>query len=450
MLPNVIVSPGPPRPARREKALIVIDQLGLASFAGRAHAVHLGYIPRTTPVGHATISTGQLPSAHGIQGREWFVRQGAGLTRRDINDLPLGAFDPAHSALLAASSMSRAIRARSRDARIVVAAAKAFIPFLFGASDSDVCVYPTDVRPRRTSPSSQPVLAVRVHPFTAAGSATVARCRAWLYSRMLVLVMRIDPQGTLAFRNAAGGILELHWRVSPPLVARAAWLAAIDRWGPEIDRCYGEMAAYLLGNLDGPSDGYLIHSWFSTDMRAHLHGNTHGDYHDAVDHALRYAAQLAATGSVVAITSDHGGRPTPQHLGWNGAQATDHLGNQILLRGAAQILLSGDHLVGYDLGGHGCPVEYWDGARLRAAALPPRLIVDSFAPSQMPAWLTLPRITEKFGDPALVNGGDHGACVDQGTLSGIDDTVPALVMGPAAQAAMPNRLHEVAGWFLGL
>jgi len=119
------------------KALVVVDQLPFAAlpsdvlrwpFLAKAGRVALGYVPRTTPVGHATISTGLMPADHRIQGREWYMAAGGQLLRMMVDDLPQGALDPRVARPLARHALARRIRSSNPDAGIVITAAKAFIP----------------------------------------------------------------------------------------------------------------------------------------------------------------------------------------------------------------------------------------------------------------------------------------------------------------------------------
>ena len=137
-----------------DRALLVLDQVSRPTLdtelatqgLGRSSPVALDYIPRTTPVGHATISTGAPPSIHRVQGRTWYEH--TSLTKHEVKNAvslvrpgPTSTFD-----YLARNSL--ADKLRTAEVKSVVAvAAKDFIPYLFGAWDCDVIVYPFDVFP---------------------------------------------------------------------------------------------------------------------------------------------------------------------------------------------------------------------------------------------------------------------------------------------------------------
>jgi hypothetical protein len=438
------------------KALIVVDQLpfdALAdfhrqfAFVAGAQPLRLGYVPRTTPVGHATLSTGTLPVTHGVQGRVWYRSHGSALQPHDINDLPLGNFDKTHAASLQAASIVQALRTAAPDASIVVAAAKAFLPFLFGAEASDVAVYPTDVRPKDIGRGDERIV-VLVRPFTQRGIVAVQSEAPSLLQNMVNLVAGVDPTTRVEW-NRDGDTFELHW-VFPGKNNLGRWRSIVEAHGPTIDRFYGESALRLLDALGGTTR-YFLQSWFSTDMRGHFNGRAHPLYADAVARALTFVADVANRGYAVVATSDHGGRTTPRHLRFVGGVAEDGSGVRIPLRPASHVVLSGDHLVGYDANVTApMYLEYWDGTRLTKAIARPRLIADSFAPGQCPAWMLLPRIDEKYSDRGGGGGGDHGACVDGGVVSDIDDEVPLLLVGTHPPKGWPNRLHEVKAWFLSL
>lgn len=130
------------------KTLLIVDQLRYdvaRRFFTNATPIRLDYIPRATPVGHATISTGTTPSVHGVQGRKfWNHRLGRCL---NLGQLPL---DPGWGGLsnLRGRTLFERIRSESPGRGLVCVAAKAFIPFLFGAWAADICVYPATVRPK--------------------------------------------------------------------------------------------------------------------------------------------------------------------------------------------------------------------------------------------------------------------------------------------------------------
>lgn len=217
---------GVPRTGRaRARALVIVDQLGYDAvptdsarwpFVSSPRQLTLGYIPRTTPVGHATISTGAVPSVHLIQGREWC--HAAISQPLNIDELPRGGLDPRIAIPLRRRSLAHRIRSTEPSARIVIAAAKAFIPFLFGAEDADVSIYPTDTKPRADS-RGQNRLVICVDPRSPAGDAALHRRALEAFTHTEALVRALAPGSTIEFRMRQR-ILELHWIV-PSALAEA-------------------------------------------------------------------------------------------------------------------------------------------------------------------------------------------------------------------------------------
>jgi hypothetical protein len=120
------------------------------------------------------------------------------------------------------------------------------------------------------------------------------------------------------------------------------------------------------------------------------------------------------------------------------------------VRPALHTVLSGDHLVGYGAVPPVTPVvEHWDGRTRAPVAMPPGTLAASFSAEQMPAWLLLPGLDEKYGHVGLLNGGDHGACVGSAGLSDVDGVVPLMDVGRVPQT-WPTRLEGVQQWFLNL
>lgn len=443
----------------KARALVIVDQLGFDAvptnsarwpFVASPHRLTLGYIPRTTPVGHATISTGAVPSLHLIQGREWC--HSAVPHPLNIDDLPRGRLDPRIAIPLGRRSLARRIRNSDPRARIVIAAAKAFIPFLFGADDADVSIYPTETKPQKDT-QGRYRLVICVDPRSSPGNASLHRRALDVFAQTQRFVRSLAPGSGLEFRMRHR-ILELHWIVPSALASPSAWRDLVVDHGPDIDAYYGNVAQLFaadLGSQDDDAPTYLIHSWFSTDMRAHVLNPSHARYRQAVEASMDHVASLHRAGYTVAVTSDHGGRATPELVTWHKGVARDRSGATIPTRPAHRIILSGDHLVGYDAAPAPHPIiEYWNGAALRTVALEPTILAASFARDQMPSWLLLPRHDEKFGGIGLINGGDHGACVDpRGRVSDVDDGVPLFVAGPSP-STFPSRLDEVAAWFIGL
>jgi hypothetical protein len=442
------------------KALIVIDQVGydqlkphLKDLPTGAHVVplRLGYIPRTTPVGHTTISTGKLPFEHRVQGRVWFKRIGGALLPQDIDTLPIGSFDTVHRTELFDGCLARTIRRHNREARIVTVAAKAFIPFLIGGTDSDVLLYPTDTKPQLDDEGNWRVI-VRVHPRTSAGVESVRRKHRWVLQQVKDLVKRHDPKGdvTGSWDPDDPTVYEIDWVLSPEFPVRKFKDVVLD-YGWTFDEAYARVGNELLDDLEGDAPKFFLQSWFSTDMVGHLVGNSDPRYAAAVKHALLHVETLHRAGYLVVATSDHGGRCTSEVLLFEDGKATDPAGIPIELPSGAQVVRSGDHLVGYELAApRDLVVESWDGSRRRSVTLQPGISQASFASDQAPSWLLLPKLHQRYAEKREKGGGDHGACAHDDTLSDVDDVVPLLTLGATNPPPPPSALDGVAAYFMSL
>lgn len=102
----------------RRSALLIVDQVSYSAFSEERrrlplsalqawHKVRLGYVPRTTPTGHATISTGLVPAEHMVQGRNWYARNGIGWASRSVDDIVSGCLPLSDLQFLRARSLTR-------------------------------------------------------------------------------------------------------------------------------------------------------------------------------------------------------------------------------------------------------------------------------------------------------------------------------------------------------
>lgn len=446
--------------ARRPAALLIVDQLGYDDFQalvgsrhGNATPVNLPYIPRTTPVGHATISTGQIPLVHGVHGRVWHLNVNGGLVGRDIDGLPDGVFDPqAYQRILGASLVTR-IRQRHPDAAIVVTAAKGFIPFLLGGERADIYLYPPTTFPTYTGSDFR--ISVYLRWGTKKGEQALQRMTQSVATLWRTLVGRIAPGCVVAFRWTATE-MELQW-VLPPAANFGVgryWRALIGAHASEIDEFYSSVATTLLADLHSDDWKVLIQSWFSTDTFGHFFGTSSAEYRDALDRAMAFALQLSNKNFAVAVTSDHGGtamRRANRYDASSGLAAAPQ-GMSISIPGGAQrIVLSGDHLVGYSTSAPGQPhASFWNGTTSSPAVIPQHIAWQSFGGAHTPLWLLLPLETERFAD-SYRRGGDHGASVTaNGTLSEVDGRVPWLTLGVWSPPQPPATLEQVARVFMSL
>lgn len=446
------------------KALLIIDQLPFESlklvrqthsFVADAVSVPLDYIPRTTPVGHATISTGEMPAEHRVQGRTWFS---GGANRHRIEDICRGQLDAAIGGRIRERSLINRIRLSDREAFIIVVAAKAFIPHLLGCHASDLAFFPTDVKPRRNGDRFRIVVrAVAGNP--AAGELLEAK-RDWLQTLVREMAVGFIP----------GSVVGSEWAETPERVLDFFWTLPTDfgenqadvwtKWGrmlttraADVDRFYQQCATEMAEAAPPARGVYVLQSWFSTDYLGHTHGCQSTEYAGMLSDALASATTLAGDGYAVAVTSDHGGRPTPTHHYYDAfsQSAWDSLGAAIELPEGGEIVHSGDHLVGYcDDEPRGTEVHSWGGGTLEPIAVDSRVLANSFAPKQVPCWLVIPRGEERYSATRNSSGGgDHGACSEGNGISQVDNHVPALTLAGRADPA-PKNLAGIADWFLRL
>lgn len=105
------------------KALMILDQVPFrripASWPSgwlKPRKLALQHLPRTTPVGHATISTGLEPNVHRIQGRLWYTWDGVRWQPVNVDRLAYGkGFDGTIEANLRKHSLAAQIRASKND-----------------------------------------------------------------------------------------------------------------------------------------------------------------------------------------------------------------------------------------------------------------------------------------------------------------------------------------------
>ncbi|HTR53648.1 MAG TPA: alkaline phosphatase family protein [Kofleriaceae bacterium] len=453
------------------KSLLVFDQVRPASLRAAldpavgadVHELCLDYIPRTTPVGHATISTGQIPSVHRIQGRSWYAASGLTQHLHHVEDVLSSAPGPVFDVIERANLARRLRNAGSRG--IVIAAAKSFIPFLFGAWHSDVCVYPDTVRPivYATGTTARTV-AMDLCFITWSDSGHAALVAAWhditvRLTRLAALVPQTamsapaPPQTapSLPHRHLARWIF--HWPAVDQLIARL-WAPILGPIADEIDAFYTDVSLEILRRMAEPV--VLLQSCFSTDYQGHMHGPSSTQYSNALRRSVSRAQQLHGYGPVV-VTSDHGGRDTPLCWRYDANARTLDVGAALSFTlPTARIVADADHLVGYDhlsLGPQ--PVEL---LRVTPNALvpmivPPRILQRSHHRAQVPRWLVLPSHDARITDRAIrPGGGDHGACEDHGVLSDDDNRVPLWLLhaAPATVSNYPRNLEDLAAWFVQL
>ncbi|HEX7836440.1 MAG TPA: hypothetical protein VF469_03205, partial [Kofleriaceae bacterium] len=450
--------PGRSSTRSANKWLMVLDQVGYATLEAalappaRSSLVplELTYLPRTTPVGHATISTGAWPSQHLIQGRSWCeVDRGRIHRVHRVSQLP-HLFPVAGTVFedLQASSLARRLRreADPADTAIVAIATKDFIPFLFGAWDTDVSVYPRTTSPLRIAGEFAGEFAIDVvfDTFTVRGAIAVAAARSALLAQASALFVAapsapgtwaarwLDPTpgllGPAHVRHAMRWTLPRSWGATEPRI-RHAWKRFLDARILDIDAFYVEAAHQLLSGIDA-GRRIVLQSAVATDTYGHFHGPSSLQYQRALAAGIGRAEALHAAGWTVLVTSDHGGRDTPSW--WRATGHTLSSGTAaVALPPALRVVLEGDHVVGY--GSHADAFlsrASWSTVPpllVPIAAIPGALRANSFHATQTPAWVVLPGPGALITDAPILRGGggSHGGCVDAaGDLSEVDGQVP--------------------------
>jgi hypothetical protein len=238
------------------------------------YPLDLDYVPRTTPVGHATISTGLLPAQHRIQGRLWFDHTRSTTTPQRAEDVT-STFPVIGSVFeeIYKHSLARQIRYREgAAASIVVAAAKNFIPFLFGAWDTDVSVYPRTIAPEQTL--AGPAIEVVLDAFTPRGDAAIQRAASALLFRASSLVgpdwlVQWLPQqpstlGPGHRRHVMQWQVPTTWGRSLPQ-SRRRWREFLDMRIVAVDEFYARTLELLLGEMNTPGTEFALQSCVATD-----------------------------------------------------------------------------------------------------------------------------------------------------------------------------------------
>jgi hypothetical protein len=348
-----------------QKWLMVLDQVGHSRFAGALPpglgpapvALSLDYVPRTTPVGHATISTGAWPSTHLVQGRSWYGVVGGAVTLHETANLPnlypvLGTvFDHVYRASLAAQLRGDPAH---QNAAIIALATKDFIPFLFGAWDTDVSVYPRTTKPVTTGGTF--AIDIIFDTFTPRGAGAVHAAQAVICALALNLV----PTWTVSWLPAVHAVLgpnhvrhAMRWQVPPTWGATDAtrgrdWFRLISAQIIDIDQFYTDIALEILKHVAGVAHEIVIQSVVATDSYGHFYGPSSPQYVAALNAGIQRAQNLHNNRWSVLVTSDHGGRDTPTC--WYVSAGSLQHGVLAIPLGTATIVLEGDHLVGYAAG----------------------------------------------------------------------------------------------------
>jgi hypothetical protein len=451
--------------------LLIVDQLPFRHGLGLSHhasgfglrRVRLGYVPRTTPTGHATIGTGLKPADHRVQGRQWYEDRASGWLKHDIDDLPAGRTSAAIGDIFFTHTICEKVRAERPDAAIVVAAAKAFIPFLFGCWHADLAVFPTTVAPQRVG--SKKYLEVNVLAGTDAGQRCLVANAPGIESYVKSTLGAMLAGSSVACTGVAKPFLWSGLTAAPTtysstfewmLPAGVRFNKLLAALAVQVDLWYHDFARFLLNLLGPKSERVLLQSWFSTDYYGH-HFGANTSYHASARQALLVATARQGAGAKVVVTSDHGGRDVTRRcdvdLAANSVSRYGGIGPPVALPAVTKgtdPIVSGDHVVGY---GGGDTAFYLEHSKRVKLNVPGAMARRSFHPRQMPKWLLLPEHDEHYrcnltGAPS---GGDHGACSSSARthISRVDNEVPLFWSGGTGPRP-PRFLHEVADWFVSM
>lgn len=446
------------------KALLVFDQVSFAALARHVEDSHsvspvrLDYLPRTTPVGHATISTGRTPAEHRIQGRRWHDCSG----RAYEIDALVNRARPRRGGVFDAirdDNLTRKLRAEGVRS-VVIAAAKDFIPFLFGAWDADVSLYPKAVYPALFS-SPGPFggrhgFELVLDIWTQAGADAVLAAHNQIERCLGDIAATVPGSDFRMFRPAlaVGGrpmywAMPASWGNTLPRVL-GEWRSTLPTIADSIDDFYTAVTLAIAMHL--PEPRALLQSCFATDAAGHRDGPSSHDYDIAVAASVRRARLVHASGWSVGVVSDHGGRDTPNSWFHDQSTTPGSVSNGSVrhhLQASAAEVLSGDHVVGYGaLPANGVMCKGLDAHGLLTVTVPTRVYARSFHRHQTPAWLILPPEDGTVAKRGKAVRGNHGASYAGTGLSDADNEVGCWSL-PAASHP-PKLLEEVATWFLTL
>ena len=280
------------------------------------------YLNTVTCAGHATISTGAVPSAHGMVLNEWWDREAQRPvtcthdTEAAVVSHTGGPAVRHSSGRLAIPALPDELRAQLRPApRVVSLSMKARSALMMAGQRGDVVMWFENgawTWPTPGPGSPMPAIAewLSAHPVEA------DRGRVW--DRALPRERYLyddDPTGKQPLKG---------WRTSlpHPLGDGTAFSA---RWehSPFADEYLARLAAHVVSHLKlgrSPSTDYLAVSFSALDRIGHKLGPRSHEVQDALvrldaaiggllDHLDR---QIGRDGYVVALSSDHGVSPVPE------------------------------------------------------------------------------------------------------------------------------------------
>lgn len=293
-------------------------------------ARHRHGIPHTAP-GHATLSTGQHPSTHGIVSNNWPDRStGRWIYAVGDSTAPLvGGDGPGRSpARLESPTLGTLLKAARPGARVVSVAPKDRSAILMGGRDADGA-YWFDARTGRWITSSwyRSELPDWVDAFNASGLADSLAGTPWtpLGDDSVEFRSREDDA---PYENSGENTTFPHDATRPQ--SGSGW-APRFRWTPWLDEVTLELARAAITALDLGGDDVPDLLWVglsASDFIGHAFGPWSREVEDNVrrlDRALGaffrdLDRRLGAEGYAVALSADHGVVPMPE---WAASRGND-------------------------------------------------------------------------------------------------------------------------------
>ena len=284
------------------------------------------YFQTNTCVGHATISTGSLPEAHGIIGNNWYDRDEGRLRAcaDDANSLLVSYGDPVEAALgpgsLMMPTLSDELRTQAA-ARVVSLSMKPRVAVMLAGQRADAALWRQDTAwVTSTAYAREPV--AFVERFLSANPVDDDLGKVWA---------RTLPEDAYLFAGAVEASRPFEgWTAGLPhaLVGRGDTpdLLFYQKWmaSPWSNDYLGRLATEAIVALDlgqRQATDYLALGLSALDWAGHRFGPRSHEVQDVLIQLDRMLGRLFAdldtiVGSeryLVALTADHGVMPIPEH-----------------------------------------------------------------------------------------------------------------------------------------
>jgi predicted AlkP superfamily pyrophosphatase or phosphodiesterase len=295
------------------------------------------YTATETCPGHATISTGVFPAAHGIIGNTWWDRQTSARV--------ICTEDPAASRVrldgeagtgdspvrLLAPSFAEQLRAAVPGSRVVTLSVKARAAIMLAGHHADAVLFQDEGTGEWiTSSAYGAVFPTFGQQFIEANPITADFSKAWTLSA--------PPASSTGGRSVLGEGPPAGWTTSFPHALSAGEPAPGNafflRWrtSPFADAYYGRLAAAAIDALhlgSGPGVDFLGIGFSATDYVGHAFGPDSREIEDQMirlDQTIgtllaKLDSAVGAGHYVVALTADHGVAPVPEQAKARGADA---------------------------------------------------------------------------------------------------------------------------------